>query len=423
MASTEAATATLSVDEIAAMSDADLGQFMKKYRRSEGSYELPVDGWDKLSKDDRNRLAERLKAHERSLAQSPTAFSPPLDLDDLDARLRQVSPDNSFSLRLNPQTTERSEPSTPPFDPEVERTRYEIESYHELIDDGGRPLYPIDLITDIFRNTDKYADILRPWQESLTQIRPERIFKRQLRRWQDFRKWQNDNRGREDDDGGFPAYVEWRKYMIKRGYRREVGARRLAEIEADPLCLKPRWEDKQWERERQRRRYRDYGCDGFHDYTEAAVQRAESEAKRTYLLTQDDPQRLRIPKEKRISMLRAGSAKLLAAKGQFEQVRSRNHQITTFIRGTFDYGGAKRDAARHRILVQWVLEQVPLIEVEMAQPKAKKADSDHTKRMKRRLTTDAESLGRRKPKRPKLDQELEPFTSSGVEAPSKARAT
>ncbi|KAK0612324.1 hypothetical protein B0T17DRAFT_620533 [Bombardia bombarda] len=89
-------------------------------------------------------LADRLKAQERGLAQSPTACSRLLDLDDLDARLRQVSSDNSFSLRLNPQTIERLEPSTPPFDPEVERTRYEI-----------------DLIKDVFGNPDQYSDMLR----------------------------------------------------------------------------------------------------------------------------------------------------------------------------------------------------------------------------------------------------------------------
>lgn len=61
MASTEAATVTLSVDEIAAMSDTELGRFMTKHRHPDGGYELPVDGWDKLPKDERDRLAERLK--------------------------------------------------------------------------------------------------------------------------------------------------------------------------------------------------------------------------------------------------------------------------------------------------------------------------------------------------------------------------
>lgn len=61
MASTEATTVVLSVDGIAAMSDVELGHFMTKHRHPDGGYELPIDGWDKLSKDERDRLAERLK--------------------------------------------------------------------------------------------------------------------------------------------------------------------------------------------------------------------------------------------------------------------------------------------------------------------------------------------------------------------------
>ena len=59
MAATE--TSSFSVEEIAALSDTALGQFMKVHRRPDGGYDLPVNGWDKLSEDERNRLARRLK--------------------------------------------------------------------------------------------------------------------------------------------------------------------------------------------------------------------------------------------------------------------------------------------------------------------------------------------------------------------------
>lgn len=61
MDSPEPATAILTVDDIAALSDAELCEFMMKHRRPDGGFGLPVDGWDKLSKDERNQLAERLK--------------------------------------------------------------------------------------------------------------------------------------------------------------------------------------------------------------------------------------------------------------------------------------------------------------------------------------------------------------------------
>ena len=53
-------TAALSVEDVNALSDAALADFMKKNRRFDGAIELPVEGWDTLSKDERSHLAERL---------------------------------------------------------------------------------------------------------------------------------------------------------------------------------------------------------------------------------------------------------------------------------------------------------------------------------------------------------------------------
>ncbi|CAH0019329.1 unnamed protein product [Clonostachys rhizophaga] len=518
MASTGAATATLSVDGVAAMSDAELGQFMTQYRRPDGGYELPVCGWDMLSKDERNRLAERLKAQERALAQSPTACSRPLDLEHLDARLRQVSSDNNGSLQLGPRPIDSPELHTPPFDPEAFKRTQEIRTYQELTSDGGRPVYPIDLLEDVLTDPSKYTDILRPWQGHPDNTFPEGIFMRQLQSWQDFRKWQTDNRGRDDDDNDFPTYVRRWKRICKRDLRAGAYIEWLAEVEADPSCLKSDWDQMQLLRKRQRRLYREHGCDSFHGYAEAvkrrltrhgfvrpiqlhedpkkqdqlttwieylnyeywwfdkhtsdierlepdhdkawqelvdlkilrphetkefvrtiaspmerqteddnalkAVKRAELEAKRTYNLTQEDPQRLRIPRAKRISMMKESTEKLLAAKRQREKTRDRNDRMGEFIRWTFDYADAKREAARHRTLVQWVLEQIPLIEAEMAESRAKQAKPGQIKKTKRRLPTDEAPLEKPNPKKPKLDlQDSSPSTSSSAAVSLKARDT
>ncbi|KAF5024769.1 hypothetical protein F66182_3147 [Fusarium sp. NRRL 66182] len=517
MAPALAATVTVPVGDVVAMSDAELAQFIQEHRLPGGDYDLPVDGWDKLSKEERSRLAERLEAQKRGLAQSPTACSRPLDLDDLDARLRQVSPEKSFLLRPEPKAADRSDTSTPPLDPEAHRTRHEIEAYHELINDGGRPLYSIDLVREANRDPDKYAEILRPWQESLTQIRAEGIFRRQLQRWRDFRNWQNDNRGHEDNDGGFLAYVEQKKRWIKQDCLPRSRARRLAEIEADPSCLKSEWDQTQSLRRRQQRLYREHSCREFCAYAEAvkrrlsrhgftqpfpfeldedpkkqdklttwieylnyeywwldkytsdierlkpehdklwqelidskilrpyetkefvrttaspmerqneedmawkAVQRIESEAKRIYTLTQVDSKRLHIPKAKRILMLNQGAEKLLAARRRFEQVRSRNHRITQFIRATFDYDEAKRDAARHRVLVEWVLDQTPLIEAEMNPSKANGPGSDGVRTAKRKRTTSEEPPEIQGPKRVRANMRESRLANARV--PSKATET
>ena len=57
------------------------------------------------------------------------------------------------------------------------------------------------------------------------------MYKRQLKRWQIFRQWQRDNRGL--DDGGYPAYVEWRKRMVMLSGVPEAAVKKLIEIETD----------------------------------------------------------------------------------------------------------------------------------------------------------------------------------------------
>lgn len=60
MSSQELTTAPLSINDIALMSDAALAQFMKKNRKPDGIFELPVADWDRLPKDERKNLAKRL---------------------------------------------------------------------------------------------------------------------------------------------------------------------------------------------------------------------------------------------------------------------------------------------------------------------------------------------------------------------------
>ncbi|KAK1242501.1 hypothetical protein MKX08_005313 [Trichoderma sp. CBMAI-0020] len=462
MASTEAATVTLSVDEIAAMSDTELGQFMTKHRHPDGGYELPLNGWGKLSKDERGRLTERLKTRP-----SPEPHG-------------LFSPTRSRRPRCTPTSP------TPPIDLTIRET----EDYFELINEGGRPLYAVGLIRDMFRDPDNYAETLRPWQVNISPVSPSGIFQKQLQRWRDFRKWQNDNRSHEDDDGGFPAYVEWNKHIIQRDKKPKWAAKCLAEIEADPswFCdyveavkrrlarhgftrpleldedpkkqdklttwieylnyeywwldkhtsdmerLEPE-HDKLWQEFVDKKILRPHETKEFvrtiaspmeraneRERAQKAVEGAESEAKRTYALTQNDPNRSSIPKATRISMLKHGTENLLAAKRRLEQIRSRNDRITQFIRATFDYAGAKRDADRHRALVQWGLDQVPLVEAEMNPSKAnRRLGSSGRRATKRRFTTDEESTERHALKRVKFGLEEPRLASARV--PSKAIKT
>jgi len=153
------------------------------------------------------------------------------------------------------------------------------------------------------------------------------------------------------------------------------------------------------------------------------VRQLEAEAKRIYTLTQESPQRLSIPRAKRMSMMEAGATKLNAAKRRLHQIRSRNRRVTDFIRATFDYADAKRDAARQQVRVHWVLEQIPLVEAEMAHDTVTMTEPSRTTRPKRSLTTDEETPGERRAKRPKLDRQTSrpSISSRGPTVPPKAK--
>lgn len=60
MSSLESTPAKLLVPDVAALDDAQLAQFMVVHRRPSGDFELPIEGWDKLAREERARLAERL---------------------------------------------------------------------------------------------------------------------------------------------------------------------------------------------------------------------------------------------------------------------------------------------------------------------------------------------------------------------------
>ncbi|OAQ60796.1 protein kinase [Purpureocillium lilacinum] len=464
---------------------------MQNYRRHNGDFDLPVDGWDKLSMHDRHQLAERLKAQERILSQNPVAHSIPLDLDLLDARLRLVSD----GVDIVPQVQQEIQGGIkPPYSQENELRDHiddETEAFNDLVRDGGRPLYSIGLIEQVSRTPEEHRDILRPfWDYPRDSQVSWLVFRRQVKRWQAFRIWQIDNRGLEDDDGGFPAYVE----MMKRLYTKDGYDEGVAKIEADPTYLKSGWEYERRIRRWQRHHQREPGCNGFSDYVDAMKQRltrhgftrsfelqanpklqdklttwieylcfeywwldrytdsikrlqpdhdkrwqelmdrkilrphetkefvrttassiqesreenearhaklaAEAEAKKIYLLTQKDSRRHSIPEQERLRMLQAAMAKLEESKARLESIKRRNGLIIDFVRATFDYVTAKKDATGHAALVQWVLEQVPLVEAEIMQPQMIEAGPD-TKNKKRKRAQDENKPEKRSSKKRK----------------------
>ncbi|KAL8303406.1 hypothetical protein RB594_008414 [Gaeumannomyces avenae] len=491
----EPGTSRLSVHDILWMGAANLAAYIREHLGPTGDFDLLDDNRHQLPLREREQLAEKLI---RALAEN--RYSRPLDLEELDARLQRA-----LSAGANPvpraSRPPRSRSSTlgalEAQDHALQLERMEeADAYYQLVQDGGRPLYPIELLGDVSASfprgpflslnnksyyvvtgsPGKYQELLRPWLDDIatgdyfnwwwggTRVYyPWGVFQKQWNRWTMFRRWQRDNRDlKEDDDGGFPEYLEAEKRHIKRHYSERVAAKKLAELEADPSRLKQRWEDEQRRRKWQRHYCYESGVTGnaFSDYVDAvkrrlarhgftcsfelsqdpkqqgkletwieylcfeywwldlftraierrqqqrdevwqkledtgmlqsfetakyiktyeytmrheaeedmaraALERSQQNAKRIYIETQLDQRRLSIPKPERIRRLQQGNREMLAAERRLEGLKKRSALIKEFKLSSDRLKDAKRDAARHRILLPWILDQIPLIEAELS---------------------------------------------------------
>jgi hypothetical protein len=95
-------------------------------------------------------------------------------------------------------------------------------------------------------------------------------------------------------------------------------------------------------------------------------------------------QRSRVSLQELQQRLVEAQSMLDAATERHESIKTRNGLRTDFIRQTNPYVIAKKDAERHSILLQWMLQQVPLIELESNPPNVAWSGSDR-REGKRRL--------------------------------------
>ncbi|KAK4039345.1 hypothetical protein C8A01DRAFT_47139 [Parachaetomium inaequale] len=190
----------LSVRDILAFEDAELAEYMQRHRGPDGGFDLDdIERWDALPEDQRDKLAERLKfgaqqadeaMHSCPISAGQDAASQPLS--------RPSRFDRSPTVEVDPNE-------------EIEQAkRFETAAYQDLINDGGQPAYPINLLEKVSEDPEPYREVLLPWQEypDKGSLQWQEVFHRQFRRWQDFRAWQQDNRGIVNDEAGFLAFVD-----------------------------------------------------------------------------------------------------------------------------------------------------------------------------------------------------------------------
>ncbi|KAI1306664.1 hypothetical protein F5Y03DRAFT_354120 [Xylaria venustula] len=186
--------------DLIALSDVELDQYLEQNRLECGVRVVDVEDPENVPES----FIERL----RCLAnRSPdVAQSRPIDLDKVNALLLKIGAHSNRSRSPSPQPSSPSSSATQsPEPPQIAQTTF----YHQLILEGGRPLYPIHLLDDISKSPEAYRDLLEPWQECTDREKPKwYIFWYQLNSWKAFRQWQRRNRtpGYPHNSVEFSAY-------------------------------------------------------------------------------------------------------------------------------------------------------------------------------------------------------------------------
>ncbi|KAJ4286017.1 hypothetical protein N0V88_008132 [Collariella sp. IMI 366227] len=313
--------------------------------------------------------------------------------------------------------------------------------YHgELVEDGGRPWYPIHLLEEVSRHPDKHREMLRYWQGGMM-ADPDQwtVFGGQLLRWRQFRAWQT--RRREEFEGRIAEYTRWARRFLQN--RHSYLTPIEFAFEEDPkrqdqlttwieylayecnFCTKrfewhrrrQRWYNAQWERLVDSGVLRPQETEEFICNPDSSFQRtserihAEKAVESARLGTPSVPHHSHRAQQRSA----VAQSKLDSFVQSFESIKRRNDIISEFLQTTRSYREAKRNEERHGILLQWVKVQVSMIEVELAQSKAAEGNSDarrgESQGIKRvRADEDTEGHGN---KRRKHDDEARAAPCSG----------
>ncbi|OXV12135.1 hypothetical protein Egran_00105 [Elaphomyces granulatus] len=458
MSSPEAlAPMVFSAQELLAFNEDQLVQFLNDSRTKSGGFDISrVVGVDGLSKGQREEFSRKLSA--------AAVKAGPLNINEL-SRLLGIfaghdrtsdAPSRSRSRHV------RSPTSSPP--PEG-NSRFEAFCHDELVEAGGRPVVPIELLLHTSKDAEVDRENFGPWlDDTLSRSRDGDVlpvFSTQLEDWMSFQhKWQWDNRGKYAGDEGFSASLESRRRRyLHKGELEMVSDPSFEAMARQIWKYEPRFLELS-------------GKEGFTAYTHAVEKRlASHNFTQPFRLAKDPRQqdawttwveylnyvywwRDRYAAEMKASELQyrkawdelqrfnaSPSSSTSSTTGTLDEeisatrfeLEATRQQIRKFIRGTKVYQRREMAVCRQELRAQWVLEQLPLIETTPSlEHEAAKNDSSASSSKKRKLRDDQDNLARQQPKR--MGQEVshsgsipdpEPKTGngSGTAMPNERAAT
>ncbi len=285
-----------------------------------------------------------------------------------------------------------STPSTPSSDdgtPDTDESRrrdimHESIFYSELVRNGGRPWYPLDRLDQVSRNPSQHKDLLRAWTTSPDDFQ---VFGRQFSRWADFGKWQRSRR--DEFEGRIHEYTAWaRRKLAKASF-----ALPSFEFDSDPtrqgrlttwieyltfennfyqvryasVDRQPRWCDREWQKLADSGVLRPNETREFLLNGTSVFERAgeDERARRAVKSAESALSLARRASGSSSETLAALEFDLERARQSLNSVSKRLDLIARFVRATTGFRENQRRAERHRLLLQWIREQLPLIEAEL----------------------------------------------------------
>ncbi|KAK4097009.1 hypothetical protein N658DRAFT_489536 [Parathielavia hyrcaniae] len=174
-------------------------------------------------------------------------------------------------------------------------------------------------------------------------------------RYKEYYLWLREDNGR----GGFPEYVaEAKRRLARHGFTRTF------QLDKDPAQ-----QDKltTWIE------YLNYEY-SWHDRYERSIERLQPKCDEAWEKLVDSG--VLRPGETYESVRTVEAAFRLSAKEALRMLERRSDLIINFIRGNWDLPKQKNNLHRQRRLLQWILEQVPLIEAELNEPKRSRLHQD-----------------------------------------------
>ncbi|EGX94715.1 hypothetical protein CCM_02986 [Cordyceps militaris CM01] len=276
---------------ILALSDDELIDLLKKHQEDINDTDILVNDLPDIDSSDGQEMCKRVLTAQQLLQARKTTM--PLDvgkLDEILAAIGEVDRTAWSQLAVERPTSPNSRSDTSHETPDAVESAVvaEKEAYDNLIKDGGRPLYPIQMIEQISGNPQQYRDLLQPfWKHPEPHsCRDWEVFQRQWRQRQTFRNWQLHNRGIivEED---FDAHVQERKDYLTKYY----GGRGVAEIEANPESLKKPgrlWDLRQKRKNKDRGCIRESRCSNFAEYHAALKKRLSAHGFKEQVSLQQD---------------------------------------------------------------------------------------------------------------------------------------